>query len=579
MTADTPGDGLAAALIQISAHAERISGLDTREAGHYQEIAARLRDLAAERRVRQHQDRRHRRHPRPPGRHHRRARRARRPGRRARPPASPNSPPTATKTTMTGGPATSRSRRHGGGNSPQQNARRRLTGSAPGSSRSTGPATASSPPPSRACWEQHPLCLYTLDWLSELWSVLYLDPGPQRRTLAAQSRMADPAAARSRRADGLRGHRLPAHRRHLAPASQPRSRTQERRTPPALTSSEEGSLRPMSPAESPAASHGRGRRLHAGSSRPYLRHTDVMATTKVTITLDDEVLTRVRTAVAEGQAANRNVSRLHQRGRVPARGPRRPGQKRSSASWAHRSPPRRWRGPAPGLPACAAEPGLMHARRPTSRAIDAERPPGAPPPRVTSSVTGQVAGRCPRSPMRRTMLAGHGTSGMRWRSPTRHGPRGRQPWPNRACPTGLPRPPEITWCDTETPPGRPTGSRSLRQPSGRPARPERLRCFRPAPRWLPGLVPLRHCSQARSPALLPASRHDLPATDSRHRAGDPAISRGRRRTRQLAKDHFRGDLAAAHAALIAHRRHWPVITSEDRAAGFREVGLQVELLP
>src|ERR1022692_1608543 len=48
MTADTPGDGLAAALIQISAHAERISGLDTREAGHYQQIAARLRELAAE---------------------------------------------------------------------------------------------------------------------------------------------------------------------------------------------------------------------------------------------------------------------------------------------------------------------------------------------------------------------------------------------------------------------------------------------------------------------------------------------------------------------------------------------------
>ncbi len=48
---------------------------------------------------------------------------------------------------------------------------------------------------------------------------------------------------------------------------------------------------------------------------------------------------------------------------------------------------------------------------------------------------------------------------------------------------------------------------------------------------------------------------------------------------QLAKDHFRGDIAAAHAALIAHRRHWPVITSEDRAAGFRDIGLQVELLP
>ena len=48
---------------------------------------------------------------------------------------------------------------------------------------------------------------------------------------------------------------------------------------------------------------------------------------------------------------------------------------------------------------------------------------------------------------------------------------------------------------------------------------------------------------------------------------------------QLASDHFGGDLAAAHAALIARRRHWPVITSEDRAAGFREIGLQVELLP
>jgi hypothetical protein len=48
---------------------------------------------------------------------------------------------------------------------------------------------------------------------------------------------------------------------------------------------------------------------------------------------------------------------------------------------------------------------------------------------------------------------------------------------------------------------------------------------------------------------------------------------------QLAKDHFRGDIAAAHAALIAKRRRWPVITSEDRAAGFRDIGLQVELLP
>jgi hypothetical protein len=37
------------------------------------------------------------------------------------------------------------------------------------------------------CWEQHPLCLYTLDWLSELWSVLYLQPGRNTGTLAGQA--------------------------------------------------------------------------------------------------------------------------------------------------------------------------------------------------------------------------------------------------------------------------------------------------------------------------------------------------------------------------------------------------------
>jgi hypothetical protein len=37
------------------------------------------------------------------------------------------------------------------------------------------------------CWEQHPLCLYVLDWLSELWSVLYLAPGRTAGTLAGQA--------------------------------------------------------------------------------------------------------------------------------------------------------------------------------------------------------------------------------------------------------------------------------------------------------------------------------------------------------------------------------------------------------
>jgi len=38
-----------------------------------------------------------------------------------------------------------------------------------------------------ACWEQHTLCLYVLDWLSELWSVLYLQPLRTTGTLAGQA--------------------------------------------------------------------------------------------------------------------------------------------------------------------------------------------------------------------------------------------------------------------------------------------------------------------------------------------------------------------------------------------------------
>jgi hypothetical protein len=37
------------------------------------------------------------------------------------------------------------------------------------------------------CWEQHPLCLYALDWLSELWSALYLQPRRTAGTLAGQA--------------------------------------------------------------------------------------------------------------------------------------------------------------------------------------------------------------------------------------------------------------------------------------------------------------------------------------------------------------------------------------------------------
>jgi len=37
------------------------------------------------------------------------------------------------------------------------------------------------------CWDQHPLCLYGLDWLMELWSLLYLAPDRSAGTLASQA--------------------------------------------------------------------------------------------------------------------------------------------------------------------------------------------------------------------------------------------------------------------------------------------------------------------------------------------------------------------------------------------------------
>jgi hypothetical protein len=37
------------------------------------------------------------------------------------------------------------------------------------------------------CWDQHPLCLYGLDWLMELWSAFYLTPQRKLPALASQA--------------------------------------------------------------------------------------------------------------------------------------------------------------------------------------------------------------------------------------------------------------------------------------------------------------------------------------------------------------------------------------------------------
>jgi len=68
------------------------------------------------------------------------------------------------------------------------------------------------------CWDQHPLCLIQLDWLSELWSVLHLQPERSAHDLAAQAELGIrilPAVAgqlerettRCEHARALNGHR------------------------------------------------------------------------------------------------------------------------------------------------------------------------------------------------------------------------------------------------------------------------------------------------------------------------------------------------------------------------------------
>jgi len=183
LTADAESDGLAAALIQISSHAERISGLDTREASHYQEIADRLRELAAEIGLLT----------------------SRIDG------VGGTLAQQATIVTSLDGldrqvaelaaqivefadedGGEQKSARYQPVPCPRwwklagverEAALDRLRAWVDQIYRpSYGELAAALP----ACWEQHPLCLYMLDWLSELWSVLYLSSNRTSGTLTAQ---------------------------------------------------------------------------------------------------------------------------------------------------------------------------------------------------------------------------------------------------------------------------------------------------------------------------------------------------------------------------------------------------------
>jgi hypothetical protein len=173
-TPDAVSDGLAASLIQISAHAERISSLDAREAGHFEQIAARLRDLASE--ITTGQSRQEVILASLDDLDAQVAKLATYLADLAEPSDKdddsdryqPVPPPRWWKLSGT----------------ERETALDRLRAWVEQIYRPAYGQLAATLP---SCWEGHPVCLYTLDWLSELWSVLYLAPQRDGPILAAQA--------------------------------------------------------------------------------------------------------------------------------------------------------------------------------------------------------------------------------------------------------------------------------------------------------------------------------------------------------------------------------------------------------
>jgi hypothetical protein len=75
------------------------------------------------------------------------------------------------------------------------------------------------------CWQEHPLCLYTLDWLSELWQVLYLQPRRTTGTLAGQAewqtRLLTAATEQMTRETSRCQHAVTRHGRPAWPGTRP----------------------------------------------------------------------------------------------------------------------------------------------------------------------------------------------------------------------------------------------------------------------------------------------------------------------------------------------------------------------
>ena len=159
------GDPIAAVLLQLSEHAERLAVLDEREAGHFRAIQQRLGDLAGlittlggtledQSAILARLD-------------------------AALAPADPD--PAGEPPYYEPGPAPRWWKLDG---QDRQDALSKLRGWVEQVYR---PGYGQLAAGLGACWEQHPLCLYGLDVLSELWSVLYLQARRSPAVVSAQA--------------------------------------------------------------------------------------------------------------------------------------------------------------------------------------------------------------------------------------------------------------------------------------------------------------------------------------------------------------------------------------------------------
>jgi hypothetical protein len=184
--AHTPADALTAMLLQITQHAERLAVVDEREAGHYREIAARLAELARHLgEATAHVD-------------SMRATAARQAAILAS--LDGLDQQVAAIATRLSDATASRDSDASAGSQPYQPAPGPRWWSLDTDEREEAIArlrawvdqvyrpgyghlaTALGP-----CWEQHPLCLYGLDWLMELWTLTYTASQRQGPDLASQA--------------------------------------------------------------------------------------------------------------------------------------------------------------------------------------------------------------------------------------------------------------------------------------------------------------------------------------------------------------------------------------------------------